>query len=146
MEIAGFNPVRKSDVCPVQFQECGYFQVDNSVQKTQRLFPFLQVKRGNHGVQRTELLPGDRDNLAIQTRGGPEKHEVTGWVLVSTETWQGFHSQDETQPTLKGCASPATLLWDRPPRKCAALFGVNLTKSEDRLNVLEPTNTWELIF
>ena len=30
-----------------------------------------------------ELLPGDRDNLAIQTRGGPEKHEVTGWVLVS---------------------------------------------------------------
>lgn len=31
-----------------------------------------------------ELLPGDRENLAIQTRGGPEKHEVTGWVLVST--------------------------------------------------------------
>ncbi|XP_048220768.1 insulin-like growth factor-binding protein 7 [Perognathus longimembris pacificus] len=42
-----------------------------------------KVKRSNHGVQRTELLPGDRDNLAIQTRGGPEKHEVTGWVLVS---------------------------------------------------------------
>uniref|UniRef100_A0A452TSE5 Insulin like growth factor binding protein 7 n=1 Tax=Ursus maritimus TaxID=29073 RepID=A0A452TSE5_URSMA len=42
-----------------------------------------KVKRGNYGVQRTELLPGDRDNLAIQTRGGPEKHEVTGWVLVS---------------------------------------------------------------
>lgn len=32
-----------------------------------------------------ELLPGDRDNLAIQMRGGPEKHEVTGWVLVSTQ-------------------------------------------------------------
>ncbi|NXA56558.1 IBP7 protein, partial [Nothocercus julius] len=30
-----------------------------------------------------ELLPGDRENLAIQTRGGPEKHEVTGWVLIS---------------------------------------------------------------
>lgn len=57
-----------------------------------RLFPlFLQVKRGHYGVQRTELLPGDRDNLAIQTRGGPEKHEVTGWVLVSTKSWQGFH-------------------------------------------------------
>lgn len=53
--------------------------------------PFLQVKRGHYGVQRTELLPGDRDNLAIQTRGGPEKHEVTGWVLVSTKSWQGFH-------------------------------------------------------
>lgn len=35
------------------------------------------------GRKRMELLPGDRDNLAIQTRGGPEKHEVTGWVLVS---------------------------------------------------------------
>ncbi|KAL7988506.1 hypothetical protein Chor_007425 [Crotalus horridus] len=32
---------------------------------------------------RVELLPGDRDNLAVQTRGGPEKHEVTGWVLIS---------------------------------------------------------------
>ncbi|XP_049645908.1 insulin-like growth factor-binding protein 7 [Suncus etruscus] len=42
-----------------------------------------KVKRGTFGVQKTELLPGDRDNLAIQTRGGPEKHEVTGWVLVS---------------------------------------------------------------
>lgn len=42
-----------------------------------------KVKGGHYGVQRTELLPGDRDNLAIQTRGGPEKHEVTGWVLVS---------------------------------------------------------------
>uniref|UniRef100_A0A3Q3EE47 Insulin-like growth factor binding protein 7 n=1 Tax=Labrus bergylta TaxID=56723 RepID=A0A3Q3EE47_9LABR len=29
---------------------------------------------------------GDRDNLAIQTRGGPEKHEVTGWVLISPLT------------------------------------------------------------
>uniref|UniRef100_A0A8C2ML25 Insulin-like growth factor-binding protein 7 n=1 Tax=Cricetulus griseus TaxID=10029 RepID=A0A8C2ML25_CRIGR len=42
-----------------------------------------KVKRDHSGVQRTELLPGDRENLAIQTRGGPEKHEVTGWVLVS---------------------------------------------------------------
>uniref|UniRef100_A0A8C8RZG5 Insulin like growth factor binding protein 7 n=1 Tax=Pelusios castaneus TaxID=367368 RepID=A0A8C8RZG5_9SAUR len=35
------------------------------------------------GMELLELLPGDRDNLAIQTRGGPEKHEVTGWVLIS---------------------------------------------------------------
>uniref|UniRef100_A0A8C7A4I6 Insulin like growth factor binding protein 7 n=1 Tax=Nothoprocta perdicaria TaxID=30464 RepID=A0A8C7A4I6_NOTPE len=40
-------------------------------------------KVGLYGVQRMELLPGDRENLAIQTRGGPEKHEVTGWVLIS---------------------------------------------------------------
>ncbi|XP_042200905.1 insulin-like growth factor-binding protein 7 [Callorhinchus milii] len=38
------------------------------------------------GVEKMELLPGDRDNLAIQTRGGPEKHEVTGWVLISPLT------------------------------------------------------------
>nr|XP_060615713.1 insulin-like growth factor-binding protein 7 [Anolis sagrei ordinatus] len=42
-----------------------------------------KISRGQYGVQRMELLPGDRDNLAIQTRGGPEKHEVTGWVLIS---------------------------------------------------------------
>lgn len=42
---------------------------------------FFQVLSG----KKMELLPGDRGNLAIQTRGGPEKHEVTGWVLVSTQ-------------------------------------------------------------
>uniref|UniRef100_A0A8B9QU43 Insulin like growth factor binding protein 7 n=1 Tax=Anas platyrhynchos TaxID=8839 RepID=A0A8B9QU43_ANAPL len=42
-----------------------------------------KIIRGQHGVQRMELLPGDRENLAIQTRGGPEKHEVTGWVLIT---------------------------------------------------------------
>lgn len=42
-----------------------------------------KITRSQYGVQRMELLPGDRDNLAIQTRGGPEKHEVTGWVLIS---------------------------------------------------------------
>lgn len=41
-------------------------------------------------------MPGDRENLAIQTRGGPEKHEVTGWVLVSTKSWQQFRSQEWT--------------------------------------------------
>ncbi len=42
-----------------------------------------KIIRGQYGIQRMELLPGDRENLAIQTRGGPEKHEVTGWVLIS---------------------------------------------------------------
>ncbi|XP_061491129.1 insulin-like growth factor-binding protein 7 [Rhineura floridana] len=45
-----------------------------------------KIIKGQYGVQRMELLPGDRDNLAIQTRGGPEKHEVTGWVLISPLT------------------------------------------------------------
>ncbi|XP_005953721.1 insulin-like growth factor-binding protein 7 [Haplochromis burtoni] len=43
---------------------------------------FFQILSG----KKMELLPGDRDNLAIQTRGGPEKHEVTGWVLISPLT------------------------------------------------------------
>ncbi|MBZ3883538.1 Insulin-like growth factor-binding protein 7 [Sciurus carolinensis] len=42
-----------------------------------------QVQRGQYGVQRTEILPGDQDNMAIETQGGPEKHEVTGWLLLS---------------------------------------------------------------
>uniref|UniRef100_A0A8C3L5R0 Insulin like growth factor binding protein 7 n=1 Tax=Chrysolophus pictus TaxID=9089 RepID=A0A8C3L5R0_CHRPC len=42
-----------------------------------------KIIQGQYGIQRMELLPGDRENLAIQTRGGPEKHEVTGWVLIS---------------------------------------------------------------
>lgn len=47
----------------------------------------------NGGRKKVELLPGDRDNLAVQTRGGPEKHQVTGWVLISplTEAEQGSY-------------------------------------------------------
>ncbi|XP_038648538.1 insulin-like growth factor-binding protein 7 isoform X1 [Scyliorhinus canicula] len=45
-----------------------------------------KVKKTAKGLEKMELLPGDRDNLAIQTRGGPEKHEVTGWVLISPLT------------------------------------------------------------
>lgn len=52
---------------------------------------FLQVLSGK---RRVELLPGDRDNLAIQTRGGPEKHEVTGWVLVRHTHTQWTHRID----------------------------------------------------
>ncbi|KAG5270209.1 hypothetical protein AALO_G00190000 [Alosa alosa] len=50
--------------------------------------PVVTWKKIVPGKGRTELLPGDRDNLAIQTRGGPEKHEVTGWVLISPLTKQ----------------------------------------------------------
>ncbi|XP_037531583.1 insulin-like growth factor-binding protein 7 [Nematolebias whitei] len=48
--------------------------------------PVLTWKKVLGGTRRTKLLPGDQDNLAVQTRGGPEKHEVTGWVLISPLT------------------------------------------------------------
>ncbi|XP_034038114.1 insulin-like growth factor-binding protein 7 [Thalassophryne amazonica] len=48
--------------------------------------PVLTWKKVIMGKKKMELLPGDRENLAIQTRGGPEKHEVTGWVLISPLT------------------------------------------------------------
>ncbi|XP_062456157.1 insulin-like growth factor-binding protein-like 1, partial [Rhea pennata] len=35
------------------------------------------------GVKLLEELPGDRVNMAVQVRGGPSKHESTGWVLIN---------------------------------------------------------------
>ncbi|XP_048826463.1 insulin-like growth factor-binding protein 7 [Brienomyrus brachyistius] len=48
--------------------------------------PVLTWRKVSVNNGKTEMLPGDRENLAVQTRGGPEKHEVTGWVLVSPLT------------------------------------------------------------
>lgn len=89
-----------------------HFQLDVFVQRTKALLSFSQVKRDHSGVQRTELLPGDRENLAIQTRGGPEKHEVTGWVLVSTKSWQQFvlGSGHEDLAKVTGCLPKAIFL------------------------------------
>ncbi|XP_061690775.1 insulin-like growth factor-binding protein 7 [Syngnathoides biaculeatus] len=48
--------------------------------------PVLTWRKVIGGRKKFALLPGDRDNLAVQTRGGPEKHQVTGWVLISPLT------------------------------------------------------------
>ncbi|XP_077428784.1 insulin-like growth factor-binding protein 7 [Vanacampus margaritifer] len=48
--------------------------------------PVLTWRKETGGRKKMSLLPGDRDNLAVQTRGGPEKHQVTGWVLISPLT------------------------------------------------------------
>ncbi|XP_055034324.2 insulin-like growth factor-binding protein 7 [Misgurnus anguillicaudatus] len=50
-------------------------------------------------------LPGDRENLAVQTRGGPEKHEVTGWVLISPLTKNEAGSYECHASNIKGEAS-----------------------------------------
>ncbi|KAM9849927.1 insulin-like growth factor-binding protein 7 [Aulostomus maculatus] len=67
--------------------------------------PVLTWKKVLGGKKRMELLPGDRDNLAIQTRGGPEKHEVTGWVLISPLTKEEEGSYECHAGNSKGEAS-----------------------------------------
>ncbi|XP_041845532.1 insulin-like growth factor-binding protein 7 [Melanotaenia boesemani] len=67
--------------------------------------PVLTWKKVLGGRRRMELLPGDRDNLAIQTRGGPEKHEVTGWVLISPLTKEDEGSYECHATNSKGEAS-----------------------------------------
>ncbi|XP_034545827.1 insulin-like growth factor-binding protein 7 [Notolabrus celidotus] len=67
--------------------------------------PVLTWKKVLTGRKRMELLPGDRDNLAIQTRGGPEKHEVTGWVLISPLTKEEEGSYECHAANSKGEAS-----------------------------------------
>ncbi|KAM6979718.1 insulin-like growth factor-binding protein 7 [Aplochiton taeniatus] len=57
--------------------------------------------------KKTELLPGDKENLAIQTRGGPEKHEVTGWVLISPLTKDEAGTYECHAANSKGEASAA---------------------------------------
>ncbi|XP_039858009.1 insulin-like growth factor-binding protein 7 [Simochromis diagramma] len=66
--------------------------------------PVLTWKKILSG-KKMELLPGDRDNLAIQTRGGPEKHEVTGWVLISPLTKEEEGSYECHATNAKGEAS-----------------------------------------
>ncbi|KAG8130337.1 hypothetical protein E2320_016889, partial [Naja naja] len=44
------------------------------------------VTESPKGVRLLEELPGDRVNMAVQVRGGPSKHESTGWVLINPLT------------------------------------------------------------
>ncbi|XP_034722369.1 insulin-like growth factor-binding protein 7 [Etheostoma cragini] len=70
--------------------------------------PVLTWKKVIGGKKREGLLPGDRDNVAIQTRGGPEKHEVTGWVLVSLLHIQYIYSLNSMNPLLYLVMKPDT--------------------------------------
>ncbi|XP_036598033.1 insulin-like growth factor-binding protein-like 1 [Trichosurus vulpecula] len=45
-----------------------------------------KITESPKGVKLLEELPGDRVNMAIQVRGGPSKHESTGWVLINPLT------------------------------------------------------------
>ncbi|XP_078392250.1 insulin-like growth factor-binding protein-like 1 isoform X1 [Cetorhinus maximus] len=45
-----------------------------------------KVTESPKGIKLLEELPGDRVNVAVQVRGGPSKHESTGWVLINPLT------------------------------------------------------------
>ncbi|CAH2293687.1 insulin-like growth factor-binding -like 1 [Pelobates cultripes] len=42
-----------------------------------------KVTESPKGIKMSEELPGDRVNVAVQVRGGPGRHESTGWVLIN---------------------------------------------------------------
>ncbi|XP_030002122.1 insulin-like growth factor-binding protein 7 [Sphaeramia orbicularis] len=92
--------------------------------------PVLTWKKVLNGKKRMELLPGDRDNLAIQTRGGPEKHEVTGWVLISPLTKAEEGSYECHASNAKGEAS--------------AIGSIHVVESIDDVNVKKVTKEDEL--
>ncbi|XP_043830809.1 insulin-like growth factor-binding protein-like 1 [Dromiciops gliroides] len=45
-----------------------------------------KITESPKGVKLLEELPRDRVNMAVQVRGGPSKHESTGWVLINPLT------------------------------------------------------------
>ncbi|XP_060092511.1 insulin-like growth factor-binding protein-like 1 [Heteronotia binoei] len=50
------------------------------------IITWTKVIESPKGVKVQEELPGDRVNIAVQVRGGPSKHESTGWVLINPLT------------------------------------------------------------
>ncbi|XP_072440096.1 insulin-like growth factor-binding protein-like 1 [Chiloscyllium punctatum] len=50
------------------------------------IITWRKVTESPKGVKLLEELPGDRVNVAVQVRGGPSKHESTGWVLINPLT------------------------------------------------------------
>ncbi|KAL8202870.1 UNVERIFIED_CONTAM: Insulin-like growth factor-binding protein-like 1 [Gekko kuhli] len=50
------------------------------------IITWKKVTESPKGVKVLEELPGDRVNIAVQVRGGPSKHESTGWVLINPLT------------------------------------------------------------
>lgn len=47
------------------------------------IISWKKVTESPKGVKMFEDLPGDRVNVAVQVRGGPGRHESTGWVLIT---------------------------------------------------------------
>ncbi|KAE8632665.1 hypothetical protein XENTR_v10001618 [Xenopus tropicalis] len=50
------------------------------------IITWKKVTESPQGIKLFEELPGDRINVAVQVRGGPSRHECTGWVMISPLT------------------------------------------------------------
>ncbi|KAG8004354.1 Insulin-like growth factor-binding protein 7, partial [Nibea albiflora] len=101
--------------------------------------PVLTWKRVINGKKRMELLPGDRDNLAIQTRGGPEKHEVTGWVLISPLTKEEEGSYECHAANSKGEASAVGAI-----HLVESIDDIIIKKGSNHCDVIEKQTTYTL--
>jgi len=42
----------------------------------------LQIISTDNDEESFEEMPSDRLNMAVQIRGGPDKHKISAWVLV----------------------------------------------------------------
>ncbi|XP_062840884.1 insulin-like growth factor-binding protein 7 [Trichomycterus rosablanca] len=85
--------------------------------------PVLTWRKVSDDNKKTLLLPSDQQNLAIQTRGGPEKHEVTGWVLISPltkkdeGTYECYVSNAKGEVSARGTIHVVDSINDIPSKK-----------------------------
>ncbi|MBZ3881780.1 Insulin-like growth factor-binding protein 7 [Sciurus carolinensis] len=86
-----------------------------------------QVQRGHYGVQRIELLPGDWENLAIETQGGQEKHEVSPLSKKHDEEEECHTSESQGQASDSEKITVVDALHEIPVKKMKV---INLTATQ----------------
>ncbi|XP_060757131.1 insulin-like growth factor-binding protein 7 [Neoarius graeffei] len=85
--------------------------------------PVLSWRKISDNNKKSQLLPGDQENLAIQMRGGPEKHEVTGWVLIfpltkdAAGTYECYVSNPKGEASATGTIHVVKSIEDIPTKK-----------------------------
>uniref|UniRef100_A0A670YDN1 Insulin like growth factor binding protein like 1 n=1 Tax=Pseudonaja textilis TaxID=8673 RepID=A0A670YDN1_PSETE len=93
------------------------------------IITWKKVTESPKGVRLLEELPGDRVNMAVQVRGGPSKHESTGWVLVSMSEGQFVVGQLLGHGTIFMCR--ISFLWRMIPQDCMS-----------SVSVIKPSDLW----
>merc|ERR1719327_137672 len=73
-----------------------------------------QYKRSGESV----LLPNDNPTVAVQTRGGPEPHMVTGWVQIMKVSEDSFGTYACNANTKHGHVKATAVIDAEEPRRC----------------------------